>query len=979
MNTNGLQDWLQKNFGKFQSIVSWMNIVFLYWNDSIILAVNAMDSAQLAQLITDPEYKYDAAVLDMVISRITLQNITDFMLSLTPDAIQTNFTEEEIDHVRYLLLYRTILQMKPQFVSFTTLEWAVIFQKDLTLLLPSISEYELNLIPTNITCASFQAIVSGFSIVFPLLTTTRQNHVHNFCIGFLNLQYNLTGSACALNTSNWQDWLENNFGSFKDNVSWSEIVSLYWNNNISTAVSAMNSHQLAQVITAPEYRHDASLLDLVLPRIGLPNITDFMTSFHMAAKKASLIQEEVDLVRSALLNRTILQMESHFIYFSTLDWAVTFQKELTLVLPSISENVLRLIPTNITCASFHEIMTGFSNISTLLTTARMTDVLNFAIHFLSLQYNSTGSACTMTTTSLDDWLQNFFGTLKDNVFWNEIVILYWKNNATLAANTMNSQQLAQFITVEEYRHDETLLNVVLSRIEVQNISDFMTSFYEAAKQASLIEKEVDLVRSALLNRTILQMESHFIYFSTLDWAVTFQKELTLVLPSISENVLRLIPTNITCASFHEIMTGFSNISTLLTTARMTDVLNFAIHFLSLQYNSTGSACTMTTTSLDDWLQNFFGTLKDNVFWNEIVILYWKNNATLAANTMNSQQLAQFITVEEYRHDETLLNVVLSRIEVQNISDFMTSFYEAAKQANFTESEKDYVRSILLNRTILQLKSNISNFTTQDLIVIFEKQLTLLISSISQAQLNLLLDNTTLSSFQVIIQAFANTGNLSNHTREVYESIKTYLKQQDMSAGSVLMNVYHGNLTAYLHENFQVFLSEMTASDFIALIPPGYNIQMISSLQPSEIVDFFKNPNFINDNMALETILESYQPLSNLGVLLDQLKETLVKLNNETKQAVFRGVWTTFVKSMSSLSELESHTWLNNRLWPYFSFVTTDQLNVTEVINTSCLLFKEIVLTFNAHYNDFVTVTQQDIYSVIRTYLLNTEKEVIQNM
>ncbi|XP_063790927.1 mesothelin-like [Pseudophryne corroboree] len=172
-----------------------------------------------------------------------------------------------------------------------------------------------------------------------------------------------------------------------------------------------------------------------------------------------------------------------------------------------------------------------------------------------------------------------------------------------------------------------------------------------------------------------------------------------------------------------------------------------------------------------------------------------------------------------------------------------------------------------------------------------------------------------------------------------------------------------DLQVFITSFFGRFSALLSPGDLVSLIPSSQLSVKLNSLTPQELVIYLQPDSNVNSTLWA-IILSHYTNINNLGQVMDLLIEKKVDMS----ATVFSAVWPTFVSNSGSLNKSEMDYWFNERLSNSIKFITLEQLNVTGVIDASCLFYENLVNTLSIHYEDYSLSTQQDIYSVFKEYL-----------
>ncbi|MEQ2169178.1 hypothetical protein GOODEAATRI_022397 [Goodea atripinnis] len=130
-------------------------------------------------------------------------------------------------------------------------------------------------------------------------------------------------------------------------------------------------------------------------------------------------------VRDILLNLTLTSLVPKFYLLNAEGFKLWFQVYLPLLLPSADSKTFEIIPRNITCSSYQEIVKGFDNIISRLSGEQNQLVFKFALDYLKGQLSS-GLSCVESGSVTDDrrWLEvnfrqfRFQASFKDFLAFN---------------------------------------------------------------------------------------------------------------------------------------------------------------------------------------------------------------------------------------------------------------------------------------------------------------------------------------------------------------------------------------------------------------------------------------------------------------------------------------------------------------------------------------------------------------------------------
>ncbi|XP_047201488.1 uncharacterized protein LOC124855568 [Girardinichthys multiradiatus] len=157
--------WIETNLGPFSPYITYSELKF--FNLSLGALVNVLSPTQKAELIMDPD---SGGLEDAILVKEVLTNLTEsgdeeqlgqFFQVFTQILQQTNTTFILNAAVRETILNLTLNGLAPKFVSFEVEDYELWFQVYLVPVIASLHPDSLRVIPSNISCESYEAIVTG--------------------------------------------------------------------------------------------------------------------------------------------------------------------------------------------------------------------------------------------------------------------------------------------------------------------------------------------------------------------------------------------------------------------------------------------------------------------------------------------------------------------------------------------------------------------------------------------------------------------------------------------------------------------------------------------------------------------------------------------------------------------------------------------------------------------------------------------------
>ncbi|CAM4519061.1 unnamed protein product [Lepidochelys kempii] len=1013
-NTQGSLGWLHANLGSFSTLSTYGDLIGINADFSAVDAVAGLSPVQLASYVLASDVLWDSDKAGKVFGSLNSHTTGEFLDAFNAAAQQRHLSQLPHANVRRFILGEIFCHLSTVFKLFTTEDYVVWFRERLTLFLSSLHAQNLGFLPTDMSCDSLAAIVKILSDHTANGTYENPEDIFSFIKRVLHFQLQNSGSACAQGITADRQWLLKYFGLFTAYGLYSDFITLksrfhgHWfvydahphsvRTLSSSALSSMTSMPAApvdeldistdmQAIKAlPVRGYDASQsfissavalghfiwithiglslplsvhssemdafivrpspgiragmlkgLDLVTPEqmaqltvnLTLNSLVDtllilaildpssyyavyrYMREFNVYVHQANLTSLPNASVRDAILRTVFIKLRSKFHLFQTEIWADWFQKQLPLLLPGINETYLAWLGTNFSCDSYQAVVKGFNIAYESLSPSSRTDIYNgYMKTYLSQQSLSTGVAC-----------DNQAGLIK----WADV-------------------NLGKFI----------------QRSSVQDLFSFNAEF----KKANLTESQINTVNIMILTAVWNKLSSNFSTFMPLDWRHLFQENLHALLPNMNSTYLHLLPANISCSSYQEIVKGFDLAYEALSPLSRTDISNnYMKIYLTQQSLAKGSACALNTTGASNWLEKNFGQLSFSVPIRDLRALYPNVTIIDVIGNTNLNDVAELLAKPEVIANSTMLKKVILLIPPKNVTKFLNVAMSAANKASLTDSQITALNVMILTAVWNKLSSSFSHFIPLDWKHLFQ-DLRVLLPSINSTHLQLIPANISCSSYQEIATALSNA--YTELTESAQDSIYKYLLA--VHRDSTLKCCTGSSLTAFLDTYFVKFSSKLTAEDLVALIPSSQLSQKIGSMQPRELRDILIKPGYPSNYTALETLLRNYEDIDKIGTVLDGLNQQVNRTNGSLK-AVLNGVWPSFVTALSSFNSSSLDQWLKKRLQTHLPLITPSQLNTSEILTTNCLAFRHLVKALNIHYHDYTVEMQRSIYIILKNYLL----------
>ncbi|KAM9341441.1 uncharacterized protein ABDE67_015106 [Symphorus nematophorus] len=462
------------------------------------------------------------------------------------------------------------------------------------------------------------------------------------------------------------------------------------------------------------------------------------------------------------------------------------------------------------------------------------------------------------------------------------------------------------------------------------------------------------MRGTILNLTLTALGPKLPMLDAEGFKLWFQVYLPLFLPSIDSSTFEIIPRNISCDSYQEIVKGCDSVFTRLSERQTQQVFTFTMDYLR-KHSSSGLSCVESVNDDRRWVEDNFGQFRVHATYADFVTVNKNFSGVEAADLLTLSQLAQLTATPSQlkgMQDVTKIMNVINPVDFGAFFDIVSPAIEIHPE-NYTEEVKSALLQEVFDRG--NLSSTALNDT--EFLLWLRVRLSPLLVNLSPSLVTPLFDigtNRSCNSSQEII-ALLDTLHLtlSNNTqREIYQSTLLFLQ------GPTPLKCYGGgSFYTYLRSTFLSF-GFPDVSMFTSLMPQTRESELLNTISTSELRQFLSQPNVIGDDSDICVIFNNY---NNTPAFLET-----EDVPDDVKRVTLPCVWPL---ALSSNSRSEVDSWFDLRLRNYLRFLSRNLISSNEVQNASCVAFQKLVsvmgnnFTFNS--SEF---GQADVYTTVKTYL-----------
>ncbi|XP_078274553.1 uncharacterized protein LOC144604214 [Rhinoraja longicauda] len=660
-NTNGSRDWLMKNWGMFKDLVNIEDFVNLNSNFSGFDVLDILNPRHLSQLTVGSLNNLND--INEILNAVFSRNFTGLREYMNYFVINTQMMDIQVIRnttVRDVMLNRIMQQLEAQFPAFNAQDYADWFQTKLTLLLPSIGSQNLALIHSNRTCESNQAIIKGLDNIYPSLSPAQIRTIYTFTSNYLSLQLNSTGAACTGNAPESRDWILLNFGKFRSQSQYSELISLNSNFTGVNVVDLLTVRQLAQLSASSGVLNSMVNVQKIMNRISADNITEFMDIFSRDARQNNIpLAPEV---ATGLLSEVLTRAEPVISTSDENELQVWLDTRLQLLIPQLNGNLTNILLTNSSCNAAQIIIRTLSARISEFPRKIQQQLYRSIRDYLRAGpktrcYNASDPALNSTA-----WFANYFGKFLVYTSRDDLTLL--TDNATLklfAADQSNLNLLMNLNLPKEIQSFYASALFANGAINVTGIPDSLVCFIAGTSAVESLNAQQALVLLEKANRACLSPSTN----GTAPTDIQLQLADALVskidvlssdnLAALGQSAVGLSITQINTINDNDVLKSLGNLGTVQGwTPGATNALVSKLISANFQFNNANNLLSMGTL-----VSGLSSDMLKNV--NNSVIVNVVNDSTFVDNILLAFAPSQQIVVQKISQISSSSSIFLQRV------------------------------------------------------------------------------------------------------------------------------------------------------------------------------------------------------------------------------------------------------------------------------------------------------------------------------
>ncbi|KAG7226314.1 hypothetical protein INR49_003066 [Caranx melampygus] len=570
--------------------------------------VEQLTPNQKAELILDPQ---NDALQNETIVREVLTSLTEspdgdqlnqFFQAFADISKQKNITHIMNPAVRDTILNLTLTGLAPEFGDFKPEDYKLWFQVNLATVLASLSPDSLVVIPSNISCASYAAILTGLQQSLTSLPLDLSQGVRSSVKSQLEqtpstdnspgalCNFTITAQACSsvpnssfpsssfalealgeVKIANFsQAQLQNNtFVSSWFQTKLRPFLASPSRNFLSCLSSRNFSCQTYQTILAvsPPVQVATNLTQnnlVTLMKCSLESQTTYPVEvWKLFFQKATpAIDEALDSLATMVPNSSF--PSSSFALEALGEVKIANFSQAQLQNNTFDESLSVLTPAQVAQLTLSSLDSNDTDqIDRVFERLEQGNALENVDEFLT----ELAANCRQGIESDAQWLESNLGPFSTQASYADLKV--FNLSVVAVVDSLSANQKAELILDPQSGalENETIVREVLTSLtespDGDQLNQFFQAFADISKQKNITHIMNPAVRDTILNLTLTGLAPEFGDFKPEDYKLWFQVNLATVLASLSPDSLVVIPSNISCASYAAILTGLQQSLTSL--------------------------------------------------------------------------------------------------------------------------------------------------------------------------------------------------------------------------------------------------------------------------------------------------------------------------------------------------------------------------------------------------------------------------------
>lgn len=437
----------------------------------------------------------------------------------------------------------------------------------------------------------------------------------------------------------------------------------------------------------------------------------------------------------------------------------------------------------------------------------------------------------------------------------------------------------------------------------------------------------------------------------------FRERLRPFLPAVTPDFLScLAAQGLSCATYQDMVQILSDLQPDMTLIRQISVYTHFIKAFLTRANATDSGCSSGVTSSGEWLQKNLGGFSALVSFRDLQTLYSNFSATSALPQLTVRQLADVSATPGQLASPAQVTAVMRHVPDQSLPAFFDDFSPTIEiNGNQLPSA---VRSAMLQ--VVFDRANLSDLSVGDSAVSLwlRGRLRPLLVDLSPAHVAPffgILAGRNCSIEQLGVEGLNSAiSSLNEDTKkEIYDHIVQTLR------GPMPLSCYRNtnqSFFGFLRRSFLGFQFP-NLTTFLSLMPGDRKLQLVNSVPPSDLGDFLRLPDVVDNDAELCDLYDLYEQTPAF-LQTESLPEAV-------RRPTLPCVWPA---ALASSERSEVNAWFDRRLGDSLVFLTKSLIGPDSTHNASCLAFQKLVSVLGEYNYTAVDFKRSDVFDTIRSYL-----------
>ncbi|KAI7811186.1 hypothetical protein IRJ41_011471 [Triplophysa rosa] len=739
--------WLNVNLGLFSAAASYSDLKDL--NVTVLEALESLSPDQKAELLLDPStgaLENEAVVkevLGSILESTDETQLEQFFEAFVEVTKEGNVSYIENTAVRDTMLNMTLTALASDFPTFQTSDYQLWFQVNLVVLLASFQPSLLVVIPTNLSCDSYDAVLRGLEIALALLPSELQEEL-NSSIDILR-ESPPDGCSppgpvrvCKETVANEESLCRGLQSGPTE--SGGDPCSSHIPEYACSSAMTLSSGDLATLLSCE--LAGSTLYAVEMWKLFFQKSSGVLgDALSENSNKTFAVTQSATHALDAIGEVMVYNFDAAELSDAGFvgGW---FAEKLRPLLPAISGDLLSCLSSkNFTCDTYQVVVRALDAQALLMgAELRETVVNEFIVPFLS-RGDLADAGCLSQTASSADWLERNFGEFSEYAALEDLQTLNGNFSSFGSLDLLTPTQVAKLTLSSGALNNTDQINAVFDRLEdghaFQNVDEFLTTL-AAAPEVTAIPTAV---RDVMMNRTFVIIQRVFQEFVTEDWVVWFTVKLTPILPSFTAEMLVTVTADINCTNYRVIVKGLGMVFSEMAALRIQEITQVLVEYLehfATQFNTP--ACGQNARRDAQWLNINLGLFSTAASYSDLKDL----NVTVleALESLSPDQKAELLldpstgALENEAVVKEVLGSILESTDETQLEQFFEAFVEVTKERNVSRLDSA-VRSTVLNMTLTALEIRFETFTPQNFTLWFQTYLHLFLPGMNAESLSVI--------------------------------------------------------------------------------------------------------------------------------------------------------------------------------------------------------------------------------------------------